>query len=43
MASLGKRGKVWYYRYTDAAGVKREEKGCSDKRETEGMAREAEI
>jgi integrase len=42
MASLRKRGKVWYYRYTDAEGVKREAKGCPDKRATEEMARAAE-
>jgi hypothetical protein len=28
MASLRKRGKVWYYRFVDEAGVKREERGC---------------
>jgi integrase len=45
MASLRKRGKVWYYRYVDADGVKRESKGCTDKRATEELARhkEAEI
>jgi hypothetical protein len=42
MASLRKKGKVWYYRYSDADGVQRERKGCSDKRETEGMAAAAE-
>src|SRR3954452_15980063 len=39
MASLRKRGRVWYYRFVDADGVKREEKGCSDKRATEDLAR----
>ncbi|WP_165249797.1 tyrosine-type recombinase/integrase [Paludisphaera soli] len=42
MASLRKRGKTWYYRFTDADGVKREQKGCSDKRVTEELARAAE-
>jgi integrase len=42
MASLRKRGKVWYYRYVDSDGVKREAKGCPDKRATEEMARAAE-
>ena len=42
MASLRKRGKVWYYRYVDSDGVKKEAKGCSDKRATEEMARAAE-
>ena len=42
MASLRKRGKVWYFRHTDADGIKREEKGCPDKRTTEEMARQAE-
>jgi integrase len=42
MASLRKRGKVWYFRYVDADGVKRNVKGCSDKRATEELARDAE-
>jgi len=42
MASLRKRGRVWYYRFTDSDGIKRERKGCSDKRATEEMARAAE-
>ena len=42
MASLRKRGRVWYYRVTDADGVKREVKGCPDRRATEEMARAAE-
>ena len=42
MASLRKHGKVWYYRYTDAEGAKRERKGCSDRRVTEELARAAE-
>jgi integrase len=42
MASLRKRGRVWYYRFTDADGVKRERKGCTDKRATEELAHEAE-
>ena len=42
MASLRKRGRVWYYRYVDADGVKHEGKGCPDSRETEEMAAHAE-
>src|SRR4051794_12019273 len=42
MASLRKRGKVWYFRFTDPGGVKRERKGCPDKRATEELARAAE-
>ena len=38
MASYRKRGKVWYYRYSDAAGEKHEEKGCPDRRVTEEIA-----
>jgi integrase len=39
MASFRKRGRVWYYRYVDADGVKRTVKGCSDRRATEELAR----
>src|SRR4051794_11303369 len=42
MASLRKRGKVWYYRYVDGDGGKREVKGCPDKRATQEMANAAE-
>ena len=42
MASLRKRGKVWYYRFVDADGASRERKGCPDRRETESMAVSAE-
>jgi site-specific recombinase XerC len=42
MASLRKRGNVWYYRVVDAAGKQSERRGCSDKRATEGMAAAAE-
>lgn len=42
MASLRKRGRVWYYRYVDADGVSRERKGCTDRRATEELARAAE-
>src|SRR5262245_47681768 len=42
MASYRKRGKVWYYRFVDADGVKRERKGCTEKRVTEDLARKAE-
>ena len=38
MASLRKRGRVWYYRFVDADGVQHERKGCPDRRETEAMA-----
>jgi integrase len=41
MASVRKKGKVWYFRYTDADGVQRERPGCSDKRETEAMLADA--
>jgi hypothetical protein len=39
---LIQRGKDWYYRYTDAGGVRRMRKGCTDKRATEEMLRAAE-
>ena len=42
MASLRKKGKLWYFRFTDADGVKRERRGCADRRVTEDMARAAE-
>ena len=42
MASLRKRGRVWYYRYTDADGIRRERKGFTDRRETERVAAQAE-
>ena len=38
MPGYRQHGKVWYYRYVDADGVKREKKGCTDKRETERIA-----
>ena len=38
MASYRKRGKTWYYRFVDADGVKRECKGCTDRRATEAIA-----
>src|SRR5579864_277568 len=38
MASLRRRGKVWYFRFVNADGVKREHKGCPDRRATEQMA-----
>jgi integrase len=41
MASVRKKGKIWYYRFTDADGVQRELPGCTDKRETEGMLADA--
>jgi len=39
MASLRKRGRVWYFRYSDADGVKHEVNGCPDRRVTEELAR----
>ena len=42
MASFRKKGRVWYFRFTDADGNKKERKGCPDRRATEDMAREAE-
>jgi hypothetical protein len=42
MASFRKRGAVWYFRFVDADGVKRTRKGCSDRRATEELARDAE-
>jgi hypothetical protein len=41
MASVRKKGKVWYYRFTDADGVRHELPGCTDKRETEAMLADA--
>jgi integrase len=45
MASVRKRGRVWYYRFVDADGIAHERKGCPDRRETESMgsAAEAEV
>jgi integrase len=42
MASFRKKGKVWYYRFVNAEGAKRERRGCPDRRATEEMARAAE-
>src|SRR4051794_4828107 len=42
MAGLRKRGRVWYFRFVDVDGNKRERKGCSDRRATEQMAAAAE-
>jgi integrase len=42
MASFRKRGRIWYFRFTDADGIKREVKGCPDRRMTEELARRAE-
>jgi hypothetical protein len=41
MASVRKKGRVWYFRFTDVHGVRRELPGCSDKRETEAMLADA--
>jgi integrase len=43
MPSLRKRGAVWYFRYVDASGVKREHKGCRDKAATLAMAAAVEV
>ena len=42
VASFRKKGKAWYYRFTDSDGKQYERKGCSDLRETEAMAGAAE-
>lgn len=42
MASLRKRGKVWYYRFVDENGHRCEVRGCADKRETLNLATAAE-
>ncbi len=42
MASYRKRGRVWCYRFVDAAGIQVERRGCSDRRETERLAAAAE-
>jgi hypothetical protein len=42
VASLRKRGSTWYYTVTNADGVRRELKGCSDKQMTVELARQAE-
>jgi hypothetical protein len=42
MASLRKRGKLWYFRITDENGAKFEPKGCSDLQVTKELARAAE-
>jgi hypothetical protein len=42
MSELIKRGRQWYYRFTDANGRRVMRKGCPDRRETESMATLAE-
>ncbi len=42
MADFRKRGRNWYFRFTDANGQRTERRGCPDRRMTEQMAREAE-
>ena len=42
MASFRKRGKVWYFRFVDADGTPKTRKGCTDRRATEELARDAE-
>jgi integrase len=42
MASLRKRGRNWFYKFVASDGRPTERKGCSDKRATEHLAREAE-
>src|SRR4051812_25115483 len=43
MASLRRRGKIWYFTFIDHDGRKFERKGCPDKRQTEDMAKTAEV
>jgi hypothetical protein len=43
MASFRTRGKIWYFKYTDANGVKHEQRGCPDERVTKQMAASAEM
>jgi len=43
MASVTKRGRIWYYAFIDADGRQKRFKGCSDRRETERMAAAAEL
>lgn len=42
MASLRRKGNVWYYRYVDGTGRKVERAGCSTKEATAAMAAHAE-
>src|SRR5208337_946533 len=42
VASLRKRGRVWYFSFIDQDGRPSERKGCPDKRVTEELARAAE-
>jgi hypothetical protein len=42
MAQILKRGRSWYYRFTDANGRRVMRKGCPGRRETEAMATMAE-
>jgi len=42
MASLRKRGRIWYFAFIDADGRRVTRKGCTDKRATEELARDAE-
>jgi integrase len=42
MASYRKRGKVWYFRFTDENGGKTERRGCSDLKVTKELAGAAE-
>jgi histone H3/H4 len=42
MAEITKRGRNWYYRFTDANGRRVMRKGCPDRCETERMATMAE-
>jgi integrase len=42
VAQIVKRGKSWYYRFTDANGRRIMRKGCPDRRMTEGIAAQAE-
>jgi hypothetical protein len=42
VASLRKRGRVWYFSFINQDGRKTERKGCPDKHVTEELARAAE-
>ena len=42
MSEIIKRGRQWYYRFTDSHGRRVMRKGCPDRRETESMATMAE-
>lgn len=43
MATVRRRGKNWYYIFSDENGRRVERKGCPDRRVTEQMAAAAEL